>query len=260
MISPEICRKEGVDPDSFIRQAVDRYDGEILHNDHSLQLLIGKLKQLGTLDNTLVIVLSDHGEEFWDHGWTAHGHTVYQELTHSLLLMWNPGLFAKPRRISEPVQLIDVMPTILDLLSLKPAPVFEGQSLAPLTQGQPFKRRGIVVSSRFAAPKREGLVPENAVDDFAIADAHWKFIYRNKIGQARVKKVELYDRSTDRQEQHDVSAQHPAQVEDMVSTLAQWIDAQNKIRTIIGRAGTTQLDQQTLERLRSLGYLGGSSQ
>jgi choline-sulfatase len=260
VISPAICGKAGIDPNGFIRQAAARYDGEISHNDHSLELLVSKLKQLGVLENTLIIVVSDHGEEFWDHGWTAHGHTVYQELTHTLLVMWNPALFPTPRRIREPVQLIDVMPTVLDLLGLKTPPVVEGESLAPLTRGQIFKRRGLVVASRFAAVRKEGLVPENAVDDFAIMDGRWKFIYRNKAAKAGVKKVELYDRVSDRCERYDISAQHPAEVEAMVSTLAQWIEAQNKVRSIIGHAGQTQLDQQTLERLRSLGYLGGSSQ
>jgi hypothetical protein len=68
----------------------------------------------------------------------------------------------------------------------------------------------------------------------------------------------LYDRTTDRTEQHDVSSQHPADVERNIATLVQWVDAQNKIRNIIGHTGTTPLDQRTLERLRSLGYLGGS--
>ncbi len=260
VISPEICRKAGVNPSTFIRQATDRYDGEILHNDRSLELLVGRLKQLGILENTLIIVLSDHGEEFWDHGWTAHGHTVYQELTHSLLLMWNPALLPKPQRVSEPVQLIDVMPTVLDLLKLPAPAVAEGQSLVPLARGQAFKRRGLVVSSRFAAVRPEGLVPENTVDDFAITDARWKFIYRNKAAKAGVKKVELYDRVADRAEQHDVAAQNPSPVEEKVATLAQWIEGQNKVRSIVGHTGMSQLDRQTLEQLRSLGYLGGSSQ
>lgn len=257
VIDREMCQKAGVDPDRLIRRAQDRYDGEALRNDRSFELLLAKLRQLGVLDNTIVIVLSDHGEEFWDHGWTAHGQSVYQELTHTLLLMWNPKFFPLPRRITEPVQLIDVMPTVLDLLALKSPPVVEGQTLVPLARGQVFKRRGLVVSSKFAAVRPEGLVPENAVDDFAITDARWKFIYRNKAAKAGVKKVELYDRTTDRTEQHDVSAQHPDDVEKNIASLVQWIDAQNKIRAIIGHTGTTQLDQRTLERLRSLGYLGG---
>lgn len=260
VINRAMCEKAGVNPDRFVHQAIDRYDGEISHNDASLEQLAGKLKQLGILENTLIIVLSDHGEEFWDHGWTAHGHTVYQELTHAVLLMWNPGLLPKPRRISEPVQLIDVMPTVLDLLSLKTPTVAEGQSLAPLLRGETFKRRGLVMSSRFAAVRPEGLVPENAADDFAITDAHWKFIYRNKAAKAGVKKVELYDRRVDRAEHHDISAEHPREVESFVAALGQWIEAQNKVRQIIGHTGTSRLDQQTLEQLRSLGYLGGSSQ
>ena len=257
VVNRDMVQKAGVDPDRFITQAKDRYDGEILHNDRSFELLVEHLKQLGVLDNTLIIVVSDHGEEFWDHGWTAHGHSVYQELTHTLLLFWNPALFPKPRRISEPVQLIDVMPTVLDLLSLKTPPVVEGQSLLPAARGQAFKRRGLVVSSRFAAVRPEGLVPENATDSFAITDAHWKFVYRNKAAKSGAKKVELYDRTTDRLEQHDVSAQHPEEVEQKIATLVQWINAQNKIRAVIGHAGTSQLDQRTLEQLRSLGYLGG---
>ncbi len=260
VLNPEMCRKAGIDPASFIEEAKDEYDGEILHNDRNFELLIDKLRALGVLDNTLIVVLSDHGEEFWDHGWTAHGQSVYQELTHTLLMMWNPRLLGSARRVREPVQLIDVMPTVLDLLSLKTPAVVEGQSLMPLVKGQQFKRRGIIMSSRFAAIHPDGLIPENATDSFGITNSQWKFIYRNKAAKAGIKKVELYNRIADRNEQHDVAAQHPDEVESMISVLGQWIDAQNKVRQIIGHTGTSQLDRQTLERLRSLGYLGGSEQ
>ena len=90
------CKPAGVNPDKFIQRALDRYDGEILHNDWSLEQFVDKLKQLGILDNTLIMVISDHGEEFWDHGWTAHGHSLYQELTHGVFVMWNPKLIPAP--------------------------------------------------------------------------------------------------------------------------------------------------------------------
>jgi len=76
------------------------------------------MKQLGVLENTLIVVLSDHGEEFWDHGRTAHGRTVYEELTHVGFMMWGPALFPAAKRVKEPVQLIDIVPTVLDLLKL----------------------------------------------------------------------------------------------------------------------------------------------
>jgi arylsulfatase A-like enzyme len=258
MINRAMCSKAGVDPDRFIREAEERYDGEILHNDHSFELLVDKLRQLGVLDNTLIVVLSDHGEEFWDHGWTAHGQSVYQELSHCLLMMWNPRLLPVARRVINPVQLIDVMPTVLDLVGLKTPEFAEGQSLVPLAKGQTFRRRGMVVSSRFGAVKPAGLVPENSTDSFAIIDSKWKFIYRNKAQKAGIKKVELYDRTTDRSEQHDVADRHPHEVESKTEELVQWIEAQNKVRAILGHTGTSQMDQRTIEQLRSLGYLGGS--
>lgn len=114
--------------------------------------------------------------------------------------------------------------------------------------------------SRFAAVKPAGLVPENATDSFAIIDSKWKFIDRNKAARSGIQKVELYDRVVDRVERQDLSAQHPREVEERMAALRQWIDAQNKIRAVVGHAGATKLDSQTLEQMRSLGYLGGPSQ
>ena len=260
VVSRAIVSKAGIDPDRFIAQAVDRYDEEILHNDRSLEQLVDKLRQLGVLENTLIVVVSDHGEEFWEHGWTGHGQSVYQELTHCLFLLWNPALFKTARRVTEPVQLIDVMPTILDALRLPAPPVMQGQSVLPLAQGQKFERRGLVVASRFAAPKPEGLVPENSTDSFALIDSKWKFIFRNHAAGKDVKRVELYDRSSDRVESRDVADRYPREVETKMLALRQWIEAQDKIRAVIGHSGTSKLDSQTLQQMRSLGYLGGPSQ
>ncbi len=251
------CLRNGVNPDRFIHQAMDRYDGEILHNDWSLEQLAGKLKQLGVLDNTLIVVVSDHGEEFWEHGWTAHGQSLYQELAHGVLLMWNPKLISAARRVAEPVQLIDVMPTVLDLLSLKIPDVVQGQSLAPFAKGQPFQRRGPVMTSRYASPHAKGFVPENGTDTVALLDANWKLIYRDKAKEVGMNKVELYDRRTDRADANNVAAQHPAEVSRMVTEIGKWLDAEKQIKNFLGRGTQATMDPKTLEQLRSLGYLGG---
>ena len=254
------CKRAGVNPDKFIQRARDRYDGEILHNDRSLEQLVDKLKQLGILDNTLIIVVSDHGEEFWEHGWTSHGHSLYQELTHGLMVMWNPKLIPAPKRIGVPVQLIDVMPTVLDLVAVKIPDVVEGQSLAPFARGQPFQRRGPVMTSRFADPeaKREGVIPENRIDAVALLDTNWKLIYREKGKEAGVSRVELYDRRTDRAETANVATEHPQEVDRMMTEIGKWLDAQKQIRAVLGRGAQAAMDKQTLEQLRSLGYLGGT--
>jgi arylsulfatase A-like enzyme len=259
VVSREECRKAGVDPDKFIRRAIDRYDGEILFNDHSLEMLTGKLKQLGVLENTLIVVVSDHGEEFWDHGWTAHGQSLYQELTHSVLLLWNPKLLPQVRRVEEPVQLIDVMPTVLGLLDIKAPEMMEGQSLTALVRGRPFHRRTPVMTSRYAnaRAKPDGFVPENRINTFAVIDANWKLIYRERGKEVGLHRVELYDRRTDRTETKNVADAHSQEVERMMTDLGKWLDAQKQIRAVLGKGARSMLDQQTLEQLRSLGYLGG---
>jgi len=259
VISRALCAKSGVNPDGFIHRAIDRYDGEVLHNDWSLQQLVDKLKQIGVLDNTLIVVVSDHGEEFWEHGWTAHGHSLYQELTHGVFLMWNPKLIPTPRRVTEPVQLIDVMPTVLDLLGLKIPDVVQGQSLAAFAKGQPFQRRGPVMTSRYAHPhaKPNGFVPENRTDTVALLDAGWKLIYRDKAKEVGMNKVELYDRRTDRGEAKNVAGEHPQEVSRMMTEIGKWLDAEKQIKSFLGRGAKATMDQKTLEQLRSLGYIGG---
>jgi arylsulfatase A-like enzyme len=257
VISRALCARSGINPDHFIRKAIDRYDGEILHNDASLEQLVGKLKQLGILDNTLIVVVSDHGEEFWEHGWTAHGQSLYQELTHGIFVMWNPKLIPTPKRVGDPVQLIDVMPTVLDLLGLKSPDMVQGQSLAALAKGQPFQRRGALMTSRYASPHARGMVPENGTDTVALLDANWKLIYRDKGKEVKMNKVELYDRRTDRAEQKNVAADHPQEVDRMMTEIGKWLDAEKQLKSLLGRGAKATLDRETLEKLRSLGYLGG---
>jgi len=250
-----------VDPDVYTRRAIDRYDGEILHNDGMLEMLYGKLKQLGILENTLLVIVSDHGEEFLDHGWTTHGHSLYQELTHSLFVMANPKLFPTPRRVGEPVQLIDLMPTLLELLGIPPAGIMQGQSLAPLARGLPFKRKGPVMSSRFAHhnPRSSGAVPENLTGTYTWIDASWKLIYRDQAQRAGMNEIELYDRRTDRTDARNVASQNPQIAARLKSEVLAWIDAQKQVLKLLGPRGSSTLDPKTIERLRSLGYIGGKT-
>ncbi len=257
-ISREDCWRKGINPELFRRRAVDRYDAEIAHNDNSIEQLIGKLRELGILDNTLVIVVSDHGEEFWEHGWTAHGHSLYQELTQVAWLMWNPRLLPSPKRIGEPVQLIDLMPTVLELLKIQPAGTLQGQSLVPLIRGKPFQRKSPVMSSRFAHAnaKASGLVPENRTGSFALITRDWKLIWRDQARLAGLPEIELYDRRTDRAETRNVAAQQPDVVQRLKGEMDQWIEAQKQARKLAGARGQSTLSPKAIERLRSLGYIG----
>ncbi|MFN7919032.1 MAG: sulfatase [Bryobacteraceae bacterium] len=250
---------KGVNADAWIRRAIDRYDAEVEHNDRSFELLIDKLRQLRILDDTLVVFVSDHGEEFLDHGWTGHGHSLYEELTHVIWALWNPKWIPQGKRIKEPVQLIDVMPTLLDLAGVPAGGILQGVSVAPLLKGQPFRRQQPVMSSRFRYPnvRSTGAVPENLTGTVARIDSKWRLVYRDQAQLAGLPMVELFDRTADPGDRRNVAAQHADVVEKQMAEVRQWLDAQAKIRQYLGSTGQTTMDSQTLERLRSLGYIGG---
>jgi choline-sulfatase len=253
-------RAKGVDVETYIKRAKERYDAEIAHNDKSIEDLIGKLKNVGALDNTLVVVASDHGEEFWEHGFGAHGHSVYSELIRVALVFWNPRLLPTPRRISEPVQLIDIMPTVLEMVDIKIPDGTQGQSLFPLLKGQPFTRNAPVIASKLALPKAKegGGVPENLTDSFARIEGRWKFIYRAQAGRAHLKQAELYDRNADPGDRNDLAPHQKETTGKLTHQVAEWVDVQKQIRKQLGPGGTSKIDARTLERLRSLGYVGGA--
>ncbi len=258
VFTPEAVKARGLDPGRFLRQAIDRYDAEIAFADASLAALVDKLKQLGVLDQTLLVVVSDHGEEFWDHGFTAHGHSLYQELLHALFLMWNPKLLPRPARITEPVSLLDLVPTLLDLLGLRADGVVQGQSLAPLLRGGSFRRNGYVAASKPARPNPQGFVPENATDSFALIDSRWKLISRSRAKRAGLAPIELYERRTDPAEKQNVAGRFPEEAARLAEEIRRWIAAQDQVRPLIGRGQPASLDPKAIERLRSLGYIGGS--
>jgi len=105
------------------------YDGEVAYLDFHVGRLVDGLADRGRLDETLLVVTADHGEEFFDHGGFEHGHTLYDELLHVPLLVRPPGGAAKPRRVEGVVRLLDLAPTILELMGLPQPAEMTGRSL-----------------------------------------------------------------------------------------------------------------------------------
>jgi arylsulfatase A-like enzyme len=106
---------------------VGYYDGEIAWVDQQLERLVAGLETRGLMATTLIAVTSDHGEEFLEHGRLGHGRTLYQEQLHVPLLLHHASL--RPERRSEPVSLIDVVPTLLDLAGIERTVGLPGRSL-----------------------------------------------------------------------------------------------------------------------------------
>ena len=118
-----------------VRPLVDLYDDEVLHVDHCLGELVDYLKASGLFADTLLIVTSDHGEAFHEHGATGHGQMPYDELLRVPLVMKLPGPMKGARRVDSLLWLGDVMPTILDLVGVE-LPRTQGASVMPLIRGE----------------------------------------------------------------------------------------------------------------------------
>ena len=134
----------GQDPRTDYKEPADRerlmaqYDGEIAYGDLQFGRFLRELKSRGLYDDALIVFLGDHGEEFLDHGKWLHGRSVFDELVRVPLVLKLPGRRGAGRRIEQQVQVLDVLPTVLESqgLPVPPAPVVTGRALQAVLAGQ----------------------------------------------------------------------------------------------------------------------------
>ena len=150
--------KAGFDPDIYVKQEADWYDGSIRGMDVEIGRLFEQLRRLGLDERTLVVLTSDHGTELLDHGRFFHGHTLYGELTNVPLIMRWPGRLPAARVIEDLVQGIDIMPTMLELSGIAPPAGLQGQSLRPFlaTSSAGESERPEVLAGMESAPGHFG--------------------------------------------------------------------------------------------------------
>jgi arylsulfatase A-like enzyme len=154
---------------------ISLYDGEIAFTDLAVRDLLSGLEERNLRRNTLIVFLSDHGEEFFEHEGFEHGHTLYEELLRVPLIFSLPPVLPQDVRLARQVRLLDVAPTILDLLGIQPPADFEGVSLRALLEG-----KGV------PAPSEGKLLPHDVAysealmhgsEQKSVARYPWKLIY-----------------------------------------------------------------------------------
>jgi len=214
------------------------YLGEVRAVDAAVGRLTAELKRLGMYDETLLVVLSDHGEEFWEHGAYGHGHSLYDELLHVPLLVKLPRS-GQRGTVETPVSTASVMPTVLALAG---APLPAGYpAAAPLPlHGEPSE--GALFSlglNRFE-------------DRRSVRFGRFKYVRWDQTGRE-----ELYDLTADPGERHDLSPHRPPELAAGRALLAGFAErsreARRKLR--LGEGEEAELDGGTRARLRSLGYV-----
>jgi arylsulfatase A-like enzyme len=233
-----------------IQRATDLYDGEIRFVDDQLPRLFRYLQESGLDKKTIIVITADHGESF-DHGfYFVHPYTLYDSTIHVPLIMRFPG-FTRNGRVKELVELVDVVPTILNVLNLSIPSEFEGSSLLPSTRGETVPSYAVsqAVVYRYANPRcslyGNGAIPRSIRTD------RWKLIAYQCNGSYE---YELYDIQSDPQELIDVSEQNPEVVDELHATL---VDKVEKIgrKATDSRNDTVVLDQEDINQLRALGYM-----
>ena len=136
------------------RYLSDLYDGEVAYTDDVLGDLIDDLRDLGLLDKMVLVILSDHGEEFYEHGSWEHDQ-LYAEHLHVPLIVRLPGGRRGGTRVTGTAGLIDVMPTLLELIELEGPPTMDGTSLVPAIESGRTQNRPVVAERVMFLPYGE---------------------------------------------------------------------------------------------------------
>ena len=225
---------------------VDRYDAMIRCTDDAFAELLPHID----LKTAILVVIADHGETLGGRFHQLdHGGEVWDEQIRIPLLIAAPGF--SPRRIEPNVETVDLLPTILDLLGV-PVPeglVHRGRSLVPLLRGEEMEGRDFVFASARCDPTRYGDRPYQLDGDRQIdtvRSSDWKLI--SFPGHDRDYN-ELYDLEADPGERHDVAAKNPLLARSLLQKLDEWRRDSRK------SVPTPDIDAETRERLRQLGYI-----
>lgn len=192
------------DPDQEMAAALESaYRKGTTWVDRNLEAAIAHMEAKGLLENTLLVVTSDHGEAFGEHGTLGHGHHLYDELVRIPLVMKGPGPFANARVVEAPVGLHDVLPTFFEWVGLEPIEGVAGRSfLSQVVRGEGGREH--VLAEAFVVPEIAG--PGTRRTQVAVRSPEWKYLLDYDVMRG-VLEERLYHLTNDPAEERDLGAQ-----------------------------------------------------
>lgn len=222
------------------RDLLALYDAEIAANDAAFGDLLDLLIRRGLWEETMIVFLSDHGEEFLDHGGWEHGKTLHAEMLDVPLVVRIPSM-GNGKVVDRQAQHVDVVPTVLEALGLPVPAAVEGRSLLASISGDGT-----------AGHDGEEEAALSWLDDFSVRAASvttpaWRLIETRQPVSGRV----LYDRRADRGERRDLSTRRPVRT----GYLAAWLRAAERPRAGTLRPSESRINRELRQRLQALGYV-----
>jgi arylsulfatase A-like enzyme len=239
------------------------YDEEVAYADSRLGKFWDALEGTGFRQRTHLFVISDHGEEFQEHGAWEHGPNLHRETTRIPFVALGPG-FQRGKSVEAPVQLYDLMPTILDLFDLPEPYTLEGDSVLALLQGpstaeasepEGAERQGVDWAERAIIGSNFTYRDAGVIEYFVVGEGRWKLMLGfDRMEPATRSRFLLYDLQKDPGEQHNVIAQHPEVARELIGRLIEHhrATAPFKAGALVNRL---LMDAGQLRELRSLGYV-----
>lgn len=230
-------------PEPFASAFSDNpYAGEIAYTDDCIGQVIGKLKELGIYDSTLLIITADHGEMLGEHGEDEHTYFIYEAAIRVPMIIKVPGQ-DNPLTIAEPVGLVDIVPTVCSLLDIElPGPV-QGMDLSGFLRGEVPGQYERHIYAESTGPARIGVSSL-----MSISTGRWKYI--------QAPRAELYDVYADPGEARNLLADEKQRARILEDKLKQILE--HSVRR--DQDSSIELDAESIRKLESLGYVAGKTE
>lgn len=218
------------------------YDGQIAYADESLGVILDRLKKLGLYENTLIVFTSDHGEGMNEHNELTHSYLLYDTTLHVPLIV-RPPSGALGRVVDGRVRLVDIAPTVLDLLGVPIPGDMQGRSLVPLLDGKGDGKADRTHYAETLSPR----LSQNWGELRALFDGPWKYIHGPK--------PELFEIRADPRELTNLASARPEVAAEMQGKLAEFL----KRNSPPGGSHMAPVDEETRRRLEALGYIAAGA-
>ena len=237
------------DVDRYVAQ----YDGGILFINDQISRLYNRLKELDLVRKSIIVITADHGESMWENNWYFEHGMPFETNTRVPLIIKVPDI--SPRRIDTVVSLIDVAPTISNILGIQPPSSFMGKSLLPLIEVKTERIRSYAYGETGHMDQQ-----------YIRSDRYKLIVQRPKLSRSKVhfykdyfagkeEIVGLFDIRSDPYEEHNLAEEKPELAASMYSQLQDLKETNEKISETLGEEEAATFDDQTKEILKALGYL-----
>jgi len=263
-----------------LQHLINLYDSEIYYNDWCIGNLTRKLHELNIYDDTMLIVASDHGDAFKEHGWLVHGNLPYDELIHVPLIVKFPKSRYSGEVVDSLVQLIDIFPSLLEIAGIEYNEGYlQGKSFLPLIKGHEKEVHNQVLSETQTWDMRDSF--------YSVRTRNWKYIkidkpkrnlknlkflwnyirernlikdlilhplyFLNRYNQGE--KEMLFNLQEDPGEKSNMKAIHPQKTQQFSNMLDTWLEESKALAEQFTLQKVDGFDDETREHLRGLGYI-----